>query len=297
MHHDTDLRHSGERIERLLEEVRAMAGRPTWQRVDELIKLIVELYGAGLSRIVELLQGDGTVEDLRERLLADELVTNLLVLHGLHPQDTARRVADALEKVRPYLGSHGGDVELLDIDEAAGIVRLRLGGSCDGCPSSMVTVKLAVESAIKELAPEIMRVEVEGVAEEGDRPRPLDTLLAQAHTNGNGENAKLPAWQSFDDIAPQNPGELLMAAVAGEPIMLCRVGKQLYAYRGRCPSCGSLIESGALRDEVLDCSSCDASYNVHLAGRSLGDDGLHLEPIPLLENESGVKIAVPGVAL
>jgi Fe-S cluster biogenesis protein NfuA/nitrite reductase/ring-hydroxylating ferredoxin subunit len=296
-HSDTDLRHSGERIERLLEEVRAMAGKPAWQRVDELLRLVVELYGSGLSRIVELLHFDGTVEELRERLLADKLVASLLLLHGLHPQDVATRVSDALEKVRPYLGSHGGEVELLGIDEETGVVKLRLGGSCDGCPSSMVTVKLAVEGAIKELAPEITRVEVEGLADASETPQSIESLLAKTHATGSGPSSKLPSWQSFDNTAPQNSGDLLMAEVAGESIMLCRVGKQLYAYRGKCPSCGSIIETAVLHDEVLTCASCDTSYNVHFAGRSTGGNGLHLEPIPLIENEAGVKIALPGAAL
>jgi Fe-S cluster biogenesis protein NfuA len=297
MHRDTDFRHSGERIEQLLEEVRAMAGRPTWQRVDELMRLVVELYGEGLSRIVELLQFEGTVQELRERLLDDELLASLLVLHGLHPRDVADRVSEALEKVRPYLGSHGGDVELISVDEASGVVKLRLGGSCDGCPSSMVTVKLAVEGAIKELAPEIMRVEVEGMTEDTDPSKPIDSLLVKMHPNGNSATSNPPAWKPFDNVAPQNSGELLMAEVAGEPIMLCRIGKLLYAYRGKCPSCGSIIDSGALHDEVLTCASCDTGYNVHFAGRSLGGEGLHLEPIPLLENESGVKLALRGAAL
>ncbi len=66
MRRDTDFRHSGERIEQLLEEIRKMASRPAWQRVDELMRLVVELYGEGLSRIVELMQFEGTVQELRE---------------------------------------------------------------------------------------------------------------------------------------------------------------------------------------------------------------------------------------
>ena len=48
-------------------------------------------------------------------LTADDLVSSLLVIHGLHPQDLETRVAAALDSVRPYLGSHGGNVELMDI--------------------------------------------------------------------------------------------------------------------------------------------------------------------------------------
>ena len=78
-------------------------------------------------------------------------VASLLVLHGLHPEDLRSRVQKALVQVRPYLGSHGGDVEIVDADTHGGVVRLRMKGSCDGCPSSALTVKLAVEGAIREL--------------------------------------------------------------------------------------------------------------------------------------------------
>ena len=77
----------------------------------------------------------------------------LLILHGLHPLDVETRIARALDRVRPYLGSHGGDVKLLGVTD--GVVHLRLEGSCHGCPSSTVTMKLAIEKAIEEAAPEV----------------------------------------------------------------------------------------------------------------------------------------------
>jgi Fe-S cluster biogenesis protein NfuA len=65
--------------------------------------------------------------------------------------------------VRPYLGSHGGDVELLGVEN--GVARLRLNGTCDGCPSSAVTLQHSIEAAILQAAPELERVEAEGVEE------------------------------------------------------------------------------------------------------------------------------------
>ena len=82
-------------------------------------------------------------------------------MHDLHPDDLAARVAAALDSVRPFLAGHGGDVELLDLDDAVGAVHLRLLGSCDGCPSSAVTLQKAVERAILEAAPEIVIIDVE----------------------------------------------------------------------------------------------------------------------------------------
>src|SRR5262249_42532332 len=80
-----------------------------------------------------------------------------------HPLDVGTRVRQALERVRPQLGAHGGDVSLLGVWD--GVVRLRLEGSCHGCPSSTVTMKLAIEQAVTEAAPEVTAIEVEGIGE------------------------------------------------------------------------------------------------------------------------------------
>lgn len=160
------VRRAGERIERLLEEIRSMAPPPAMERVEELMHRVVGLYGDGLGRIVETVgAADLDVAQVRRRLIEDPLVASLLLLHDLHPVPVAERVSEALEKVRPYLGSHAGGVQLLGIGDD-GVVRLRLKGSCDGCPSSLMTVKLAIERAIEEAAPEVARVEVEGVTDE-----------------------------------------------------------------------------------------------------------------------------------
>lgn len=157
-----DLRHTESRVEALVAELGEPGG--------ELVRLLMGLYGEAFGRIAELLErGD------LERLAADELVGSLLILHDLHPYSTEERVGRALDQVRPYLGSHAGGVELLGIGED-GVVRLRLRGTCDGCPSSTVTVKLAIERAILDAAPEVAGVEVDNLEPEakllqiGSRP-------------------------------------------------------------------------------------------------------------------------------
>jgi Fe-S cluster biogenesis protein NfuA len=169
-----NLRATGDRIEQLVEELRATAEPRTCARAEELLRLVTELYGAGLARVVELAYA--SAPDLVDALVADELVASLLLVHGLHPESLAQRVEAALAKVRPLLSSHGGDVELLDLDEAAGAVRLRLLGSCDGCPSSAVTLQSAVERAIMEAAPEIVCIDVD----EPERPVPGVPVLLGA---------------------------------------------------------------------------------------------------------------------
>src|SRR3984957_16895238 len=129
---NTQWRTAGDRIQTLLDSC-AAGGTAAYERAQQLVREVVGLYGAGLDRIVAL--GD---PGLAERLATDDLVASLLLVHGLHPHDLRRRVADALDRVRPYLESHGGDVDLLEVDE--GVVRLAFTGSCKSCPSSAVTL-------------------------------------------------------------------------------------------------------------------------------------------------------------
>ncbi|MGH9081719.1 MAG: NifU family protein [Acidimicrobiales bacterium] len=154
-----NLRATGDRIEQLLDELQRAANPSSFRLVEELLKLVTELYGAGLARMMSMVTEHAP--DLAEVCAKDELVASLLVVHGLHPDPVARRVEGALASVRPLLAAHAGDVELVEVDADAGIVRLRLLGSCDGCPSSAITLRGAVERSIAEAAPEIVSVEVD----------------------------------------------------------------------------------------------------------------------------------------
>src|SRR4051794_14537889 len=104
-------RAAGDRIQTLLDSC-AAGGTAAYERAQQLVREVVGLYGAGLERIIQL---TGTDPALAERLATDDLVASLLLVHGLHPHDVRRRVSDALDRVRPYLGSHGGDVDLIEI--------------------------------------------------------------------------------------------------------------------------------------------------------------------------------------
>jgi len=154
----------GAAIERKLDQLRGSIDRHAYEQAMELLQLVSELYGSGLARIMELVGGHAPT--LTDRLVSDELVASLLIANGLHPADMAGRVADALDRVRPILAAHGGDVELLELDERLGAVRLRLIGSCDGCPSSATTLRMTVERAILESAPEVAIIDVEQASEQ-----------------------------------------------------------------------------------------------------------------------------------
>jgi hypothetical protein len=111
-------------VERLLEEIEGITDPAARERSLELAQALLDLYGEGMGRIVGIV-AEGDDGRLAEALAGDELVSHLLLLHGLHPEPLEARVRGALEEVRPYLDSHGGGVELLAVDESAARSRAR----------------------------------------------------------------------------------------------------------------------------------------------------------------------------
>lgn len=296
-----NLREVGSQIEGLLDEVRLVPDLATREKVESLVRLLVELYGAGLERIIGIAAADQTTGPrLINAMAEDELVASLLVLHGLHPVDLETRIHRALDKVRPYLGSHAGGVELLGVDEA-GVVRLRLEGSCHGCPSSTVTVKLAIERAIEEAAPEVTRIEVEGVTAAASPVISLESLRrpkpdANGHQpNGHQGDAGPPGgWAAVAGLGELQPGELTTTAVAGAAVIVLSAAGNLYAYRNTCPACDAAWERTGLDGQILTCPVCAQQYDVRLAGQGIERPELHLDPLPLLSEHGQVQIAVPG---
>ncbi|TMK46030.1 MAG: NifU family protein [Actinobacteria bacterium] len=295
----SNVRQVGDRIEVLLGELRSEASPEVGAKVEEVIGLLVELYGAGLERILEVVNEDTEVAaPLLKRFTDDKFIESLLVLHGIHPVDVDTRIEAALDQARPYLGSHAGGVEYLGVDDD-GIAHLKLEGSCHGCPSSTVTVKLTLEQAIAEAAPEVIRVQVEGVAEAPTGPSP-SLIQIQTRPGGGSNGSDSPAeaagaWMSVNAVGLL-PGEKRIQMVEGMEILICSAVGNLYAYRNACASCGASLQDAALLDEALRCSRCGTLYNVRLAGRSVHtSDGssVHLDPLPLLQDESGWRVAVP----
>ena len=72
-------------------------------------------------------------------------------------QTIAEKVQDSIEAIRESLKSHGGDVELVGIDED-NTVKVRLQGACQGCPGAAQTMKMGIERILKEKVPEIKEV-------------------------------------------------------------------------------------------------------------------------------------------
>ena len=184
-----------ERIQRLTAELERVArsgcarGSPrSWPAA------VLELHGEGLERMLAALD-----DDARARLADDGVVGSLLLIHGLHPVPLEERVHEALDEVRPYMESHGGNVELLGVED--GVARLRLMGSCDGCAASSSTLELAVEKALEETAPDLLGMEVEGAVGAGVTGTPLPLARRGTATDARRASSDWPALDGVDDLA------------------------------------------------------------------------------------------------
>ena len=296
---DTQWRTAGDRIQTLLDSC-AASGAAAHERAQQLVREVVGLYGAGLERIMRLAGDAGPDMGIGERLVTDDLVASLLLVHGLHPHNVHRRVSDALDRVRPYLGSHGGDVDLLEVLEAPDdpegpVVRLAFRGSCKSCPSSAVTLELAVEDAIRAAAPEISSIEVvtaDPAAHSGVIP--AESLLAQLHSNGHPTTT----WCPIPELAELSPGEVAGFAVGETRVVVCRVGEQIFAYRDHCPICEDTLAGSELHGPLLRCRHCGADFDVVHAGAGVATgSAAHLDPIPLLTRDGVLSLALRDEAI
>jgi Fe-S cluster biogenesis protein NfuA/nitrite reductase/ring-hydroxylating ferredoxin subunit len=269
------------RVEEHLERLEALPDATAREIALDTVQALVELYGEGLERIVDAVGPQQT-----QVLADDELVEHLLLLHGVHPVNVEQRVRDALEGVRPYLGSHGGDVELLAVED--GVAHVRMQGSCEGCPASAMTLKLAIEDAVLKAAPDVDRVEAAGGGDVAPAASPLLQIEVVRPAAPEG------AWAQAGSLPQLAGGGTLLKEVAGEPLLFLRLDDGTpYAYRPSCPACAASLEGAPLEGAELACPACGHRYDARRAGRCLDEPQLHLEPVPLLTDEAGlVRVAV-----
>ena len=282
-----------QQVEGLIRKIENLPDPEARSAAMELVQSLMDFHGAGLDRLMEIVAEAGEPGyAIFDNFARDDLVGSLLLLYNLHPVPLETRVMQALDKVRPYLDSHGGNVELIGITDD--VVRLRLQGSCKSCPSSSMTLKLAIEEAIMAAAPDVIAIEAEGVTEQPPAPTGFVQI---GKLNGNGSTASPTSgkgWEDVLDLHSLTHSSIQVKDVRGRSVLFCRLGESLYAYGDLCPGCLKPLQGAHLEMTNLVCSTCGQRYDVIRAGRGLDQPNLHLEPFPLLVEQGRTRVALPN---
>jgi Fe-S cluster biogenesis protein NfuA/nitrite reductase/ring-hydroxylating ferredoxin subunit len=261
---------------------------------QDLVFTVMQMYGLGLEQILAALFGAGEAgERLAVGLADDPLVATLLLIHDLHPVPLEVRVQGALDSVRPYMESHGGNVELLSLQD--GVARISLRGSCSDCSASSVTLELAIKQALEEAAPDLDGLEVEGVAPQTPGialPMSGAGVPAQDGLSVVISEPAPPSWFEVRGATTLRDGRMVAAEVAGSELLIANVEGTLLAYRDACAACGGTLHDGELAGGALSCPHCGRSFFLPRAGRSMDEERIQLDPVPLLRELGSVKVAL-----
>ena len=247
--------------------------------IAELDTLVQTLEREGDERALMLLELiDSIHRPGLERLAAGDvdhpLAQALLTMYGLAPVDDELLADEALDEVRPYIHSHGGEVELLRVED--GVVHVALSGACQGCAGSAITLQRGIEAALREYFPgfrELVAHEPPKLIELEDRLR--TPVFADVAVDG--------------DLAV---GELRAVAVDGVSVLLANVGGEVYAFRSACALDGLPLDGARLSDAALVCPWHNCAYDARSGKRLDESDAPGLAVVPVAFAEGSVKVAV-----
>jgi Fe-S cluster biogenesis protein NfuA/nitrite reductase/ring-hydroxylating ferredoxin subunit len=255
--------------------------------VAELEALVRTLESEGDERALHLLELVDAIHRPALELIAEgradhPLAQALLAVYGLTEVDDAMLVEEALDEVRPYIHSHGGEVELVGVDE--GVVRVRMTGSCDGCVASTATLKRGIEEALRANYPDFREV----VAE---TPEGGGGGAAQLLQIEGVETARRPVFAAAGAEHEVPLGGLKAVEVDGVAVVLANVDGEIYAFRDACPVDGMTLHGGRLADAVLVCPWHNCAFDAR-SGQRLDEEGDGLAVAPVAVRDGEVQVAV-----
>ena len=164
---DKDFQKRVQKIGGLVHDLEAIADPASRAAAKELVQLLMDLHGTGLERILEIVfKSSESGVQIIDELSRDSLVSSLLILYGLHPEELQPRVERKLEQIRSKLHKMGAEASLVSVN--GGDIRLRVTVDGHACGSTSQAVRATVEEAVYEAAPDLTSLVVEGI--EGPTP-------------------------------------------------------------------------------------------------------------------------------
>ncbi|MGI9098640.1 MAG: NifU family protein [Solirubrobacteraceae bacterium] len=274
--------------------------------VAELETLVGTLERDGDERALELLRlMDAIHRPALELLLAGNadhpIAAAVLAMYELVPLDERTQIEEALDEIRPYIESHGGGLDLLDVE--GGVVHVRMSGSCHGCAASAMTLRRGVEAKLRERIPwfeDIVAHEPQDAPEQ-DTPNVLPLLQIDPSPRpppGDGQllqiaQLKRPVFADVGPLADLPPGEMTVAHVDDKEILVLNLDGEPYAFRNICPVDGrSPLDGGRLTGSVLVCPWHNCAYDARSGKRADDEPGQpSLAVVPIAVSDGVLRVA------
>jgi len=255
----------------------------TPQRAVETYREAVEtLHGEALRRLVGALKVDPAAASAMKQAAGDELVYAVLRRHNIIKPTIAERVENALQGVRPMLASHGGDVELVEVDPPS--IQVRFTGACDGCSASALTFHAGVKKAVEDACPEITQVvQVKGSVSNGNGATNFTSPFA-LNTAGD--------WLQAGRTSDIPDGGVLPASLGGEEVIFFRTGSVVSCFRNACAHLGMPLDDGAILDGIITCPHHGFRFDL-TSGECLTAREVQLQPhaVRVIGNRVEVRLA------
>jgi Fe-S cluster biogenesis protein NfuA/nitrite reductase/ring-hydroxylating ferredoxin subunit len=226
----------------------------------------------------------------------------LLAMYDLAPVDERIQVEEALDEIRPYIESHGGELELLDVED--GVVHVRMSGACHGCAGSAMTLRRGIEEKLRERFAGFREI----VAHEPEAPNGSNggaglPVLQIEHSGGGGGSELLqigglrrPVFEDAGALSDLAPGDMKVVEVAGVSILLVNVEGEPYAFKNGCAvdiERPMPLDGARLTGKVIVCPWHNCAYDAR-SGRRVDDrpDDPALAVVPVAVRDGVLQVAV-----
>lgn len=302
-------RDAGELVEQLNALVNELEEYPDTEireKALDLVQIVLELHGEALRRILSTLDSLPVKDQLLSRIIGDEVISAILLIHGLLPVELHTRVAAAISELRPYLISQGCDIELLGVEE--GRARARLIRSGKGAPP-LATLKAEIEKSLNESVPDLLGLDIEGMAEQVQGTARAAALLGSIIAPARSEmhqpvklvQIKRPppdtkavnsTWVSVVRALGFEEEQFKVVNYAEINLLVCKLGGEFYAYRNACAVGQQPLDDALFDSPMLTCICHGYNYDLRRAGACLERPGLRLESLPLKVEDDKVKVAL-----
>ncbi len=277
------------------------------EKTLDLVQIILKLHGEALRRVLATFESLPLKGEIYSRLLGDEIIRAILTIHDLLPEELGARVAKAVEELRPFLISQGCDVKLLGVDDGRALLRLMRSGK--GAPP-VAALKLEIEKVLDVAAPDLLGIDIEGVAEQIEATAKAAAMLGALITPPRGETpppAKLVQlkrarpdtanvsgpWVSVVRALGFEDGQFKIVSYAEINLLVCKLDGEFYAYHNACAAGpGGALDDALFDSPVLTCPCHGYSYNLRRGGACVERPELRLKSLPSKVEDDKVKVAL-----